>query len=165
MKTGLILLGLMAIQPNRMSDVVKLLAADFLESFAAIGELLIDFDDFFRHLLVRILRSPHQSKVRSRSDPLVTIRIKANSQEHRSALSFLLLRRVRHDRKLRCNALKSSVQRRGQGTNVSQTALFIAASGIPGSIQIGTDNDRPFSAGPRFRMNGTATLAHCRAVG
>jgi hypothetical protein len=73
MKTGLILLGLMAIQPNGMSDVVKLLAADFLESLAAIGELLIDFDDFFRHLLVRILRSPYQRKVRSRSDPLVTI--------------------------------------------------------------------------------------------
>ena len=128
MKTGLILLRLMAIQPNRMSDVVKLLAADFIESLAAIGELLIDFDDFFGHLLVRILRSPHQSKVRSRSDPLVTIRVKSNSQEHRSALSFLFLRRVRHDRKLRSNALKSSVRRGGQGTNVGQTKPFLAAS-------------------------------------
>jgi len=73
MKTESILLRLMAIQSNRMSDVVKLLAADFLESFAAIGELFIDFDDFFRHLLVGILRPPHQRKVRSGSDPLVTI--------------------------------------------------------------------------------------------
>ena len=73
MKTGLVPIWLMAIQPNRMSDVVKLLAADFLESLAAISELFIDFDDFFRHLLVRVLRSSDQSKVRSRGDPLMTI--------------------------------------------------------------------------------------------
>ena len=91
------------------------LGADFLESLAAIGELLIDFDDFFRHLLVRILRSSHQRKVRSGGDPLMTIRIKANPQEHRLGLSFLFLRRVRHGMKLRFSALKSSVRRRGQG--------------------------------------------------
>src|SRR5438445_751505 len=99
MKTGLFLVRLMAIQPNRMSDVVKLLAADFLESFAAIGELLIYLDDLFRHLLVRVLRSSHQRKVRSGGDPLMTIRIKPNPQKNCPGLSFLFLCRVRHDRK------------------------------------------------------------------
>ncbi len=78
----------MAAQTDRLSDVIKLFGANVLEFFAFGREFLVYFDDFFRHLLVCVLRADGEKKIWTRGEPFVTIRIKADAQQQRLRSAF-----------------------------------------------------------------------------
>src|ERR1035438_9681464 len=130
------LLGIIAMQAYRVGDLVELLVAHLFELLAFGGELLVDFDCLFRHHLVGFLRAAGQNEVGPGGQPLVAVRVEADSQHHGLPARVLLLR-IRHAGRLtaareRVNALHA----------------------------FGAVNCWPLSPGPSLRRKGTALLAH-----
>ena len=99
----------MLLQTDRMGDVVELFATDFVQFFAFGLKLFINFEGFFRHHFVRVLRATDEREVRPGRDPLMAIAIQPHPK-HQSfgQLSFWLFRQLRHKSKLKSSSVKSS---------------------------------------------------------
>ena len=69
-------------QTNGIGDVVKLRFAHIIQSFSSPGELFIDLDCFFRHLLMCFLSAADEPEILTRGDPLMTVRVKSDPQKH-----------------------------------------------------------------------------------
>lgn len=68
-----VLLWLLPMETNRVSNVVELGGADLLQLLAFGGQFFVNLDHFFRHDLVRILGPAHQQEVRACGQAFVTI--------------------------------------------------------------------------------------------
>src|SRR5258708_7113721 len=79
-----VLAGLMALEADRVRDILELRLAYGGQAFAAGGEFLGDFDGLLGHLLVRLRRAAHQSKIRSGGYPLVPIGVQPYAQQQRA---------------------------------------------------------------------------------
>ena len=89
------LLLALAMQANRLSDLVKLFPRDFLELFALCRELFINADRLFRHDFVSFFRAAQQDKIRPGCHPFVAVVIKTQA-EHQGGASLLFLAHIRH---------------------------------------------------------------------
>lgn len=87
----------MAAQPDLVSDLFELLAADIMQLLALGRELLVDLDRLLGHLLVGVLRSADQGEVGTRGHPLVPVGVEADAQEQRFPFAArFLLQWLRH---------------------------------------------------------------------
>ena len=80
-RSGWILL-VKGLQPNGISDVIKLRFAHVIQRFASARELFIDLDRFFSHLFMCFLGASDELKILARCDPLMPIRVKCEPQKH-----------------------------------------------------------------------------------
>ena len=71
-----------------MSDVVKFLMADIFKLLAACLEFLVNFNGFFGHLLVSVLRAADERKIWTGSEPFMTIGIQPNPENNRFLFSL-----------------------------------------------------------------------------
>lgn len=105
---GWALLGLLFLlerdKPYGMSNIIELFPADVIKAFAFAGELFVDLNSLFGHLLVGFPGAPDELEILTGGNPLVTIRVKADSQEHftRGALAFILA--IAHGQMVACLA-------------------------------------------------------------
>ena len=115
MKEGWVGLFGLLVFPERdkshgMSNILKLFPADFIEAFASAGELFIDLNRLFGHLLVGLLSASDEPEILTGGNPLVTVRVKAESQEHfpRGALAFILA--IAHGQMVACSAVQGQAR-------------------------------------------------------
>ena len=93
-----------------VSNIFELFPADFIEAFAFAGELFVDLNSLFGHLLVGLLSASDELEILTGGNPLMTIRVKADSQEHlpRVALAFILA--IAHGQMVACLAAQGQAR-------------------------------------------------------
>src|SRR5512135_446830 len=97
---SVILLGRVAVEADRVGDVVELLVADLFELLAFGGEFLVDLDGFLGHDLVGLLGATHQNEVGAGGEALVAVGIESEAKHDGLAPSFLFAR-VWHGERVR----------------------------------------------------------------
>ena len=98
----------MALQTDRMRDVVELFVADLVQVLPLGLELLVDLDRLFGHLLVRFLAAAHEGEIRAGRHALVAVGIQTDAEKQ--SLPFFLFGRVRHGGRLVVNPKTARLQ-------------------------------------------------------
>src|SRR5437762_3651144 len=91
-------MSLIALQTDRLRNLVELFAADIVQFLPFRPELLVDLDGRLSHLLMSLLAAADQGEVRSGSNALVAVGIHAHAKH--DGLRLLLFRNLRHKRRL-----------------------------------------------------------------
>src|SRR5437762_14193999 len=91
-------MSLIALQTDRLRNLVELFAADIVQFLPFRPELLVDLDGRLSHLLMSLLAAADQGEVRSGSNALVAVGIHAHAKH--DGFRLLLFRNLRHKRRL-----------------------------------------------------------------
>jgi hypothetical protein len=67
---------------NVMKDIAQFFGRGIFQAFAALGELLVDFDRCFLHHFVRFLRAANQQEVVAAREPLVAVFVVETNAQH-----------------------------------------------------------------------------------
>src|SRR6185369_15259842 len=92
-----------------MGHFIKLFATDLFERLALGGKLLSNLDRLLCHHFMGLLGPSNEGEVRPGCNPLMPVRVQADSEENCAA--FLTARGFRHRSKLRKQACLSSSPR------------------------------------------------------